>query len=488
MNYFKSLFLLCVFLWAQLSFAQKSKPNLVILLADQHSYDELGCYGNTQVKTPNIDKFAKEGIRFNQCFSNEPICTPFRGLLMSGQHSLKNGCYTNDVPLIPGNGKKLAEVLRDNGYNTAYIGKWHLLGGDRNRPIPRGEMRYGFDETFLTDNCTTQFEAGKAYYWDDNDEKVIFNKWQPYGQTDQALEYLDSRKNVDKPFVMVVAWHPPHNVGKEIGLDGKKHYTYKAPEELMALYNPDMIKVRPGIKSTPDLRRMYQGHYAMITGIDKAFGAIMDKLKALNLDENTIVVYSADHGDLLEHFDINEPKQHPQDYSSRIPFLMRWPKHLKAGTSTNLLFGAMDMMPTLLGLMNMPVPKECDGKNLSKAILTGNPKAVDYVPYWCFPERTRGVFTQNYTFSTEKNGTQKSVNNVLYDRKNDPYQLTNLFGDIRYKTIQADLLKLTYSAMKKYGDNFYNMQQAKLITEKIKAQNPENPYLKPDLRPRKPSE
>lgn len=488
MNYFKSLCILIVFLSTNLLFAQKSKPNLVILLADQHSYDELGAYGNTQVKTPNLDQFAKQGVRFNQCFSNEPICTPFRGLLMSGKHSLKNGTYTNDVPLIPGNGKKLAEVLRDNGYNTAYIGKWHLLGGDRNRPIPRGEMRYGFDETFLTDNCTTQFEAGKAYYWDDNDKKVIFNKWQPYGQTDQALAYLDSRKNSDKPFVMVVAWHPPHDNGKEKGIDGKLHYRYKAPDELTALYHPDTLKVRPGIESTPDLRKMYQGHYAMTTGIDKAFGSILDKLKELNLDENTLVVYSADHGDLLEHFGINEPKQHPQDYSSRIPLLMRWPKHLKAGTNTNLLVGAMDMMPTFLGLMNLPVPKECDGKDLSKAILTGNETAVSYVPFWCLPEGTRGVFTQDYTFSTEQKATQKSVNNVLYDRKKDPYQLNNLFGDESMKAVQADLLKLTYSAMKSYGDEFYTMQEAKLLVDKIKAKNPNNPYLKPDPNPRKPTQ
>lgn len=487
MNKFKRSVIFCFCIISQLGFAQKSKPNLVILLADQHSYDELGCYGNTQVKTPHLDQFAKEGIRFNQCFSNEPICTPFRGLLMSGKHSLKNGCYTNDVPLIPGNGKKLAEVLRDNGYSTAYIGKWHLLGGDRNRPIPRGEMRYGFDETFLTDNCTTQFDAGKAYYWDDNDKKVIFNKWQPYGQTDQALEYLETRKNNDKPFVMVVAWHPPHNDGSQKGLDGRAHPAYKAPAELMALYNPDTLKVRPGIKSTPDLRKMYQGHYAMTTGIDKAFGSIMDKLKQLNLDENTIVVYGADHGDLLEHFGINEPKQHPQDYSSRIPFLMRWPKHLKAGTNTNLLVGAMDMMPTFLGLMNLPIPKECDGKDLSKAVLKGNEKAVSYVPFWCFPEGTRGIFTQEYTFSTEKNATQKSANNVLYDRKKDPFQLNNLFGDEGMKAIQADLLKLTYSAMQKYDDEFYDMQQAKIITAEIKAKKPNNPYLKPGVRPRKPS-
>lgn len=105
-----------------------------------------------------------------------------------------------------------------------------------------------------------------------------------------------------------------------------------------------------------------------------------------------------------------------------------------------------------------------------------------------FPEGTRAVFTQEYNFSTEKNAMQKSVNNVLYDCKNDPYQLNNLFGDDSMKEIQANLLKLTYSAMQKYGDNFYNMQEARDLVQKIKDKYPSNLYLKADLKPRKPSE
>lgn len=470
-----------IILLANFCIAQKviQKPNVIIILSDQQSYDDLGCYGNKQVITPNLDKFATQGIRLNQCFSNEPICTPFRGLLMSGQHSLKNGCYTNDVPLIPGNGKKIGEVFRDNGYSTAYIGKWHLLGGNRNRPIPKGEMRYGFDETFYTDNCSTQFEAGKAYYWDENDKKRIYTKWQPYGQTDQVNDFLDSRRQTDKPFFMIVAWHPPHDMGKAIGTDGNPHYTYNAPSELLALYNADSIKVRKGIENSPDLRKVYQGHYAMVTGIDKAFGQIMDKLKELKIDNNTIVVFSADHGDLLEHFGINEPKQHPQDYSSRIPFLIRWPKHLKAGTTTNLLFGALDIMPTILGLANLEIPKECDGKNLSNALLTNKQNVVKYVPFWCFPKGIRGVFTQNYTFSTEKNGTVASANNVLYDRINDPYQMHNLYGDAKMKNTQDSLLRLTYSWMNLYNDKFYSMKEAKLVVDSIKSLQKNNAYLKP---------
>ena len=109
------------------------KPNLVFIFSDQQTFDMLGCYGNKQIKTPNLDNLASQGALFTHCFSNSPICTPFRGMLLSGQQTLYNGTFVNDKPLVPGHGKKFAEVLRDAGYNTAYIGKWHLLGGDRDR-------------------------------------------------------------------------------------------------------------------------------------------------------------------------------------------------------------------------------------------------------------------------------------------------------------------------------------------------------------------
>ena len=152
---------------------QKDKPNLLIVFSDQHSYDMLGAYGNTQVLTPNIDAFAAEGIRFDMAFSNQPVCTPFRGMLMSGMHPLKNGAFVNDTPLLPNKTKLLGEILQENGYQTAYVGKWHLLGGDRDRPVPKGEMRYGFD-TVLTNNCHVDFRPGKAFFWNEKGEKRIF--------------------------------------------------------------------------------------------------------------------------------------------------------------------------------------------------------------------------------------------------------------------------------------------------------------------------
>lgn len=454
------------------------KPNLVFIFTDQQAFDMLGCYGNKQIKTPNLDQFAKEGLRFTHCFSNSPVSTPFRGMLMSGQHSLYNGTFVNDKPLIPGHGKKFAEVLRDAGYNTAYIGKWHLLGGDRDRPVPKGEMRYGFDELFASNNCHVDFRAGKCFYWNEEGQKVFFNKWEVYGQTDQALAYLDSRKNATKPFALFVSWHPPHDWGKFKGEDGKMHYRYDAPDELMAMYNLDSIQMRPGIENTPDRRRMVCGQMAMITGIDIAFGQLMEKLNQLELDKNTIVVFTSDHGDMLEFNDAILPKQYPHDYSCRIPFILRWPGKIEPGKTTGLLFSALDMMPSILGLMGLEVPKECHGKNLAKAICSGDENAVGYVPIWIYAGKGfRGVITRDYTYATQKGATEGSLQNVLFDRKNDPYQLTNLFDDPKMAPVKEKMWTLTQEWMAKYNDQFWELNDFMKAASQDEWNTP--PYIRP---------
>jgi arylsulfatase A-like enzyme len=190
--------------------APTAKPNLLFVFSDQQSSDMLGCYGNAQIKTPNIDRLAKEGIRFIHGVSSSPVCTPFRGMLLSGQHPLFNGCTVNDVQMLPGKGRHFSEVLRDAGYQTGFIGKCHLYGGMRNRPIPKGPLRYGFDHEFFSNNCTLRFGANDAFYWDAKGGKTKFGKWEADGQTDQAIEFID-RHGGKKPFALFVSWHPPHN-------------------------------------------------------------------------------------------------------------------------------------------------------------------------------------------------------------------------------------------------------------------------------------
>jgi len=441
----------------------KKKPNLLIVLSDQHSYDMVGAYGNDQIITPNLDQFAKEGIQFNNAFSNQPVCTPFRGMLMSGRQPLKNGAFINDAPLLPTKSKLLGQILKEQGYQTAYIGKWHLLGGERDRPIPEGEMRYGFD-TLLTNNVHVDFRPGKAFFWNAQGEKEYFQEWEVYGQTHQALNYLDNI-DPDKPFALIVSWHPPHDWGKFKGEDGKMHYRYDTMDELMAMYDRDSIKLRPGLKATSDRRKMYHGYMAMVTGVDKAFGMLMDKLKEMKVEDNTLTMFSADHGDMLESFDAILPKQYPHDYSIHIPLLMKYPQKFKEKPATDLMIGVLDFMPTILGLMDIETNQNYDGRDLSEAIVTGKDDVVDYVPIWLYKRGVannnnwRGVVTKNYTFSMGKGVDSIPLTNVLFDRKKDPNQLENHFYDPEYAQIKDSLKKLTYSWMEKYNDQFYGVDE-----------------------------
>ena len=362
--------------------AAAGRPNLVFVFSDQQSFDMLGCAGNKDIITPNLDKFAAEGVRFTQCISNSPVCTPFRGMLLTGQHPLRSGAFCNDIRIVPGEGRYFAEVLRDAGYACGYVGKWHLYGGDRNRPIPAGPFRYGFDQTFLSENCNELFDEKRAYYWDEDGKKQPCGDWEPYVQTRQAEKFIED--NATKPFALFLSWHPPHN------WDGE--YGYNGPADLLKHYDPAKLTPRPNVEDTPQIRKMYQGYMALCTGNDRAFGELMAKLRELKLDGNTIVVFTADHGDLLLSHGFRGNKGRPECESLHVPLLIRWPNVLKPRVS-DLLFGSLDFMPTLLGMLNLKIPATCQGRNLAEAIFKAEDDAVESVPLFLFPWQWRGIYT-----------------------------------------------------------------------------------------------
>lgn len=437
------------------------KPNLLFVFSDQQSYDMLGCNGNAEIHTPRADRFAEQGIRFTHCFSNAPVCTPYRGMLLSGKHPLRNGAFENDLPLCPSAGPHFGEVLESAGYRTGYIGKWHLLGGERKRPVPHGPLRAGFDDTFHTDNCTTEFRAGHSFYYDDQGEKQIFDSWQPYGQTDQAEAFLDEAAASDDPFALFVSWHPPHDHGR-LPAPPDPHYNYRHyPDELAEHYPADQpLTLRPGVEDMPERQAQMRDYYAMCTGIDVAFGRLLDKLEALGLDENTIVVFTSDHGDMLGSFDAPRPKRPPHDTSARVPMLIRQPGVLAPGATSDLLLSALDLMPTLLGMMGVAGPDGMDGQDLSVPIRSGDDDAVESIPMLMISWPVfRGVITKEWTFGMGRPGEENAFNSVLFDRANDPHQQTNLYHDPAYGEVHDEMKRLTQAWMDRFEDPFITIQE-----------------------------
>lgn len=428
------------------SFSLTSKrPNLLFVFTDQQSFDMLGCYGNAQIQTPNIDRLAAEGVRFDYCISSSPVCTPMRAMLLSGQHVLKNGAFTNDINMLQGNGLYFGEVLKANGYRTGYVGKWHVYGGDRNRSIPAGPYRYGFDDVFLSNNCSLKFFDG--FYFDQmTGQKVLWpaGDWEVDHQAEQAVNYIDQAP-ANQPWALFVSWHPPHD--HDSG-------TYNAPEELKALYNPNDIILRPTMADTPEIRADMQGYMAMCTSCDIAFGRLIDKLKEKGLEDNTIIVFTADHGDLHGAHGRPWAKGCPEDEACRVPLLIRYPKKLRSRTS-ELLVGTLDLMPTILGLMDIQAPSTCDGQNLTPHLMAENDAAVESVPLMFYNPSWRGVVTRNFTYSENAAGSASTVNlNCLYDRQNDPHQTVNRFGDPAYAAQQQQMKTLMQQWLDRYEDPF----------------------------------
>jgi uncharacterized protein len=455
-----------------------TKPNLVFVFSDQHSWDMLGCYGNPDVRTPNLDRLAGEGLRFNHCVSTSPVCTPYRGILFSGQHPLSCGSIQNDVQILPGNGTYFGEVLRDGGYRTGYFGKWHLYGGDRNRGIPPGPYRYGFDHEFLVNNCTLVFDAERAYYWDQEGvTKKLYGDWEPYAQTRQAVEFID--RHADRPFALFLSWHPPHNWGRA-------HEGYDAPADMLALYDPAVLTLRPTVDDTPRVRAIYQGHMAMISSLDRAFGWLVDAIDRRGLTESTIVVFTADHGDLLESYGWPNNKGRAEHGSCRVPLLVRWPERLNPGTS-DLLLGTLDLMPTLLGMMGLPVPSTCQGRNAAEAILTGTDDGVDEHPLLFIPLNWRGLYTRRYTYSfsilpeSDPAAGSASPFNVLYDRESDPWETRNLFGDPEAAHVQRRLHARTLDWMKRFGDS--GLTGGEILRRTIREEDLDVTLMPPPKRP-----
>jgi arylsulfatase A-like enzyme len=437
------------------------RPNLLFLFSDQQSSDMLGCYGNRQIVTPRLDAFAAQGVRFHHCVSNSPLCTPYRSLLLSGQHTLWNGALENDVRMLPGGGTYFPEVLRDAGYRMGYIGKWHLYGGDRVRAIPPGPLRYGFDHTFLSNNCTVVFDKERAYYWDQQGRRTPYGDWEPYAQARQAMQFLD--ENADRPFALFVSWHPPHNWARQGRTPGPED-GYGAPEDLLRLYDPAAIRLRGNCADTASARRLYCGYMAMCTSIDRAFGWILRKLEEKGLAEDTLVVFTSDHGDTALSHGLLANKMRPEIESIRVPLILRYPRVLKPRAS-DLLIGTLDLMPTLLRLMGLHPPRTCHGRDLSGALIQQRDNEVESIPLFLFALDWRGVYTRRYTYAFDTGAGRWNryrrhmfsrpaglAWNCLYDRETDPWETQNLYDSPDHKRLRSRLHEQSLAWMRNFGD------------------------------------
>jgi len=408
----------------------RRSPNILLVFADQMRGMATGYAGNPDVLTPHLDRLASEGTWFTAACTNSPVCTPARGSLLTGLYPHHHGAVLNDIPIrtdVP----TLATLLRRRGYVAGYVGKWHLDGVPRDRFTPPGPRRCGFDDHWAVHNCSHDYVSGFCYK-NDKHERVPTGPYSPTFYANEAIEFM--RRNREHPFLLVVSWAPPHNP-----------YT-TAPEAFRKLYDPKALRLRGNLadpvtpiakKEAPQIRDLIAGYYAHISALDHEMGRLMRTLADLGIDEDTIVVFTSDHGDmLLSHGYVR--KQNYYEESVNIPFIIRWPRRIPAGVRNTGLLALVDVVPTLLDLTEI-LPQEerpaMDGVSLADDLLNGrattsretvfifNQGACDEAAAQGIPEWV-GLRTHRYTWARRLEGPALA----LYDNETDPLQLDNLAG------------------------------------------------------------
>lgn len=418
------------------------RPNILVVFADQLRGSSLGHVGQEPVLTPNLDRFATQGIRFTRAVANCPLCCPMRASLITGQHPLTHGVIGNDIQLRI-DAPSIARTLKLAGYRTAYIGKWHLDGPDRTGFTPPGPRRQGFDHWAVC-NCNHLYY--EAYYYRDTPDPIWIDTYEPTAQTDLAIAYLQEARYTTDPFCLFLSWGPPHCPYHHV------------PQRFLRLYDPERLTLRPNVRTAD--RAVIAGYYAHISALDWNFGRLLDALDETGLADSTLVIFTSDHGDML--FSQGRGwKSKPWAESVIVPFLARWPGEIPAGSLDGAPFGLVDLMPTLCAIAGANVPREVEGHPWPEMLL-GRPGSrpastpiyllVPAVPQ-SFPV-WRGVVTERYTYARFSDRPW-----VLYDDQADPYQLNNLVENPRTSHLLSELGEQLEAWMQRMGDDFASSEE-----------------------------
>jgi len=416
------------------------RPNIIILMPDQMRAQAMGCAGNEQVHTPNLDKLAGEGIYLSNMIANNPVCCPARATIMTGTYPHRHGMIINDLRLRERQ-RTLAEMLADEGYATGFVGKWHLDGGIRQPGfIPPGLRRQGF-QFWAANECNHNHFS--SVYFRDTCKPLPITRFEPEVWMDETLDFI--RQNKDRPFFLWWACGPPHN-------------PYGAPKKYEQMYNPDKLKMRPNWKEGVKFgsRENIAKYYAAITAIDDQVGRLMEELETLDIADDTIVLFISDHGDMLgSHGTFFKCK--PYAESINVPGIIRYPRRIKGNQRSDLLVSHVDFVPTLLSMCGAKIPEHVQGRDLS-ANLTGRggkePEAVlmqiyEPRPMTEVPAGWRGVRTKRYTYARFRDKPW-----VLFDLQKDPYEMNNLVDDPAQAGLVAKLDTLLQKEMERAGDSW----------------------------------
>lgn len=422
------------------------KPNILFVFSDQHRASDLGCYGNGAIQTPHFDRLAEEGVRARTCVSNTPVCGPYRASLMTGMYTNRCRYLTNYVPFNPTR-PCVGDWFQQHGYSTGYIGKWHLhfpKGSSGQGGYVPPDKRGGFRDYWRGFNGGHRYYQW-TYYKDDDTEPTQSRSYQPETQVDQALEFI-GRKH-EKPWVLFLSWGPPHT-------------PFNPPPGYAETYMdaPPPPNVPTG-RAAEYARRSLARYYGLIHSLDDAFGRLMAELDKLSDPENTIVVYTSDHGEMLGSHGYKGNKRWPYDASLRVPFIIRQTGRLPAGGELRLPLGTPDLYPTLAELAGLRMPHGLDGKSAAQPLINanedGNEDGRDMYAYCSMPYAYvpwpgwRALRGERWMYARTKDAPW-----LLFDMENDPHELRNLVEEAEHAPLVEKLDAELTRRMAQAGDSW----------------------------------
>ena len=428
-----------------------NKPNIIFFFTDQQRWDTVGCYGQKMRVTPNLDRMAAAGVRFENAFTCQPVCGPARSCIQSGKYASETGCFRNGIGLPTGE-KTIAEHLSEAGYEVGYIGKWHLTAGKDcvNNAVPR-EFQGGYKDYWLASNVLEFTSHGyDGHMYDADMKQVDFKGYRVDCQTDFAIEYLRTRDR-KKPFFLCLSYLEPHfqNDHKHFeGPDGSK--------ERFKDFTPpcDLVGHPEG-----DWQEEYPDYLGCCASLDHNLGRIRVEMEKLGLTDNTLIIFTSDHGC---HFRTRngEYKRSCHESSIRVPMVAYGPG-FKGGKVVDGLVSLIDIAPTILAVGAVSEPRYMRGRPLQD-LASG--KAKDW-PEEVFvqiseAEVGRAIRTKKWkycVYAPDKSGGRDPGSDVyveefLYDLDADPCEQNNLVKDPGLKSVRADLAEILKRHMKRAGE------------------------------------
>ena len=427
--------------------------NIIFYFTDQQRWDTCGCFGQPLDITPNLDQLAREGVKFDNAFSPQPVCGPCRALFQTGKWPTETGCFRNNI-MLPAGVKTLGSYIEEAGYETAYIGKWHLASdGELEKPptidhtvtaIPR-ELRGGYTGFWRAADVLEFTSHGyDGFVFDENDQRVDFKGYRADCINDMALEFFDQYDG-KKPFFMTISQIEPHHQ------NDRKHY--EGPEGSRERFKdfvlPEDLKVLGG-----NAAEEYPDYLGQCASLDENLGRLVARLKEKGLYENTVIIFASDHG---SHFLTRNRDSHLNGYDDykrschdaalHVPLVIAGGP-FKGGIAVEELVSTASLPKTILALAGVDVGEAMIGENLLDVV----EKKDDNRPNEVFAQISesrvgRCIRTARYTYSVYAPGVNggeaaaagRYADDFLYDMEKDPHQLNNVVADPAYVQVKQEL-------------------------------------------------